>query len=317
MNDLHDTFEAALIADEMQLKRKRMEWWRQRAVGSGREGCIFCSTCLDSNAPGERVHYLLPPELGGPHIEENLVPACTACWSKKRNRDWQDWGRALSKSDGDELAKRRQVVLPLSANHLLASREVARTKPYVLTLLQQRWAHPRFAIRAALTADAGLLGITKNDRLPDEAVLRIRLSGGQPTHSTPLIFAVPPARFHDLVWQFIEQNAWVRRLGLGSEFPDPTPPADAISRWHETFTSVGDIHRRREQLAWVHPAKRLPRHERPMDPRDRLQLAGLLALKTGHPIDREWLARHREADEGYASERKRKIDQAWLTRHAG
>lgn len=316
MADPIATFSAAMISDEMQLHGKRMEWWRKRALSSNRdETCIYCGALMDPGTHDDQVDYLLTPELGGVHINDNLVRSCAACRARKRNRDWLDWRRAPSKSAREDLTIRRQVVLSMSANHLLATREAAKTKPYVLTHLQQRWGHPRFTIRAALTREIGLIGFTKNARLPDEAMVLIRLAGGEPTPRNARIFSIPLAKFHPLIWQLIDLNSWVRRLDLGEDFPDPTPPDDSISRWHETFTSVGDIHRRREKLPWVHPSKRPPRIEKPMDPLNRLHLAGLLALKTGQPVDHEWLARHRESDEAFAAERKLKRDRAWATRH--
>lgn len=309
-------FSKAMITDEMQLQGKRMEWWRQRALSFSRdEPCTYCGAIMDPETHEDKVDYLLNPELGGLHIKDNLVRACAGCRARKRNRDWLDWCRAPSKSTKAELIARRQVVLSMSANHLLASRETAKTKPYVLTLLQERWGNPRFAVRAALTNESGLIGFTKNTRLPDEAMVLIRLSGGEPTPRNPRIFSIPPASFHALIWQLIDLNAWVRRLDLGPDFPDPTPQDDSISRWHETFTSVGDVHRRREKLPWVHPKKRPPRIEKPMDPRERLHLAGLVALKTGQPVDYEWLARHRESDEAFVAARKKKRDLSWATRH--
>lgn len=314
MSAFLDAFEEALIADQMRDVGKRIEWWRYRTASIDSDGrCAYCAAPLDHHASTSRVDYLLPPELGGPHSKANLVAACARCMDQKRYRDWLARGKAPSKSGFASLADRRLSVLAESANHLLRSRETAKTKPYVLTLLRQRWAQPRFTIRAALTEHGGLVGITGNERHLDETALRIRQLGGQPAPCSPRIFEVPASRFHGLIWQLIDMNAWVRRLDPGPAFPDSSPEDDGVSRWHEIYSSVGDVHRRREKLPWVHPAKRPPWHEKPMDPRTRLQLAGLHSLRTGRPIDREWLARNRQADEAFIEAERAELNRVWLT----
>ncbi len=107
-------------------------------------------------------------------------------------------------------------VMEISQNHLLRSRETAKTKPYVLTLLRQRWAHPRFVIRAALTEKVGLIGFGDADFIPEEIVVQLRLLGATSVERTGGVFTLSHINFHTAVWHLIDQNGWVRRLDLGA-----------------------------------------------------------------------------------------------------
>lgn len=316
-------FVAALVADRKKFIGKATEAWRHKAVLMDSQVCVYCgrpvehrkSPSDDPDAAMLHIEHFISRKLGGPHEKLNLVASCASCNLTKGNKDWLACPLAPDDLARKAFVDRRMKVMETCQNHLLRTRETAKTKPYVLTLLRQRWAHPRFAIRAALTDDTGLIGFGDRDYVPDEIVVLLRQFGATPAAREGWIFFIPPDKFHALIWQLIDLNAWVRRLDLGEDFPDPNPPDDSTSRWHETFTNVGDIHRRREKLPWVHPSKRPPRIEKPMDPLNRLHLAGLVALKTGQPVDYEWLARHRESDEAFAAERKLKRDRAWATRH--
>jgi hypothetical protein len=199
-------------------------------------------------------------------------------------------------------------VLAASENHLLRTREEAKTKPYVVKLLQRRWQHPRFLVRACLTEQGGLLAFAQHAPMPEGIATLVRLNGGQPVPGAPRVFVVEAARFLDLVWLLIDRNAWVRRMSL-DEFPDPTPEDDGASRRHETFSSVHDIARRGKSMRGLLPP--LPWHEKPMDPRSRRHMAALLALKTNQPFDREWLVKHREADEAYQALQRTRSERAW------
>lgn len=325
MNDeLIAKFTAALAQDRKSLGSKPPESWRRKAVLLESGSCLFCSRPLIQGEPDPdkatgatlRIEPLISRQLGGQHDQLNLIASCTECQRLKGGRDWITCSLAPNDLAREALASRRLQVMETCQNHLLRSREAAKTKPYVLTLLRQRWALPRFTVCAALTEEIGLLGYGPGNQVPTEIVVQLSHYGAFPVRSAAGIFTVPAAHFHALVWDLIDQNAWVRRLDLGPENSDPTVPDGSLSRWQETFTCVGDIRRRRKRMPWVHPSKRPNKHELPMDPMERRHLAGLLALKSGQPIDNDWLALHRMADDDYLAERKRKAERDWITRHS-
>lgn len=314
---LLSAFEQAIDADVWEVVTKRMERWRTRSLTiEPTDACQFCGKALSlpdlESGPGEAeplvLAHLLSLDLGGPHSKENLLPSCGECAKKAKDVDWLAW-KGKAKSQAPTLAALRLKVLALSENHLLRTPDEARTKPYLVKKLQQRWQHPRFVVRACLTEEGGLLAFPQRIPMPEGIALLVRLNGGEPMAGAPRVFSIPAGRFIDLIWQLIGQNAWVRRVELPA-FPDPMPMDDGPSRWHETYPSVGDILRRR--------AKRFPEkyprpwHEKPMDPRTRLHLAALVALRSGQPLDQEWLARHRQEDEHFITEDRRHRDQNWL-----
>ena len=317
-------FAAALRLDRKSIGSKPPESWRRKAALLESRSCLFCGRPL---IPGEadpevvtgaslRIEPLISRRLGGQHDQMNLIASCIDCQHRKDGKDWITCPLAPDELARETLASRRLQVMETCQNHLLRSRETAKTRPYVLALLRQRWAHPRFTVRAALTEEIGLLGYGPGDHVPTEIVVQLSHYGAFPVRSAAGVFTAPAANFHALVWDLIDQNAWVRRVDLGSENRDPTVPGGSLDRWHETFTSVGDIHRRRERMPWVHPSKRPNKHELPMDPRERRHLAGLLALRTGQPIDSDWLAFHRMTDDDFFAERRRKAEKDWITRHS-
>ena len=317
-------FAAALVQDRKSIGSKPPESWRRKAVLLESRSCQFCGCPLIkgeadpdmvSRAP-LHIEPLISRRLGGHNDQMNLIASCIDCQMRKDGRDWITCSLAPNDLARDALASRRLQVMETCQNHLLRSRETAKTKPYVLALLRQRWAHPRFTIRAALTNEIGLLGYGPGDHVPTEIVVQLSHYSAFPARSAAGVFTLPAGNFHRLVWALIDQNAWVRRLDLGPETPDSHPADDSISRWHETFASVGDIHRRRAKMPWVHPARRPRREDRPMDPRERRHLSGLIALKSGQPIDNDWLASHRMADENYLANKKSRAERDWITRHS-
>jgi len=317
-------FAAAIAKDRKSIVSKPTESWRRKAALLESGLCHFCGRPLiqGEDDPGAatgamlRIEPLISRQLGGQHNQLNLIASCTDCQKRKDGRDWITCLLAPDELTREALASRRLQVMETCQNHLLRSREIAKTKPYVLALLRQRWAHPRFRVRAALTDKIGLLGYGPGDHVPTEIVVQLSHYGAFPVRLAAGVFTVPAANFHALVWNLIDQNAWVRRVDLGPENPAPTVADGSLDRWSETFTSIGDIHRRRERMPWVHPSKRPNKHELPMDPRERRHLAGLLALRTGQPIDSDWLAFHRMTDDDFFAERRRKAEKDWITRHS-
>lgn len=277
-------------------------WQLMKLASELTQGCKFCGVV---DVPLELVH-LVSPLVGGPSSLENLLAACSQCAVRAKRMDWLVW-RGKTKTLAPALAAQRLKVLAVSDNHLLRNRDEARTKPYLLRKLEARWQHPRFVVRACLSVQGGLLAFQKRAPLPEGIVLLVRLHGGSPVVGATRIFTIPRERFLDLIWLLLEHGARVRRMEVEG-YPDPTPPDDGASRWHETFNSVNDIVRRRPKVkpeAFMRPRAW---HEKPMDPRTRLHLAGLIALKTNQPLDQEWLAKHREGDEAFIyDERARTI----------
>lgn len=302
-------FTKAVDLDVVEVGTPRIANWQlMKLANELTQGCKFCGVV---DEPLELVH-LVSPLVGGPSSLENLLAACSQCAARAKRMDWLAW-RGKTKSLAPALAAQRLKVLAASDNHLLRSRDEARTKPYLVRKLEARWQHPRFLVRACLSVEGGLLAFQKRGAIPDGIVLLVRLHGGSPVTGARRYFAIPRERFLDLIWLLIEHGARVRRMEMEG-FPDPTPPDDEASRWHETFTSVNDIVRRRPKVkpeAYMRPRAW---HEKPMDPRTRLHLAGLIALKTNQPLDLEWLANHLEGDEAFMSVVRARLDRSWRAR---
>lgn len=308
MNDVLAAFYRAVESDMWELRSPAVEKWRKKfAAPSTGTPCQFCSQVTDDRLV---LAHLISVELGGPHASENLLASCKVCMQRARVADPITW-KTTPRNLAPALAAHRLEALALSENHLLRTRQMAKTKPYVLKLLQRRWQQPRFGVRACLLEQGGLLAFAQHTPMPEGIATLIRLNGGQPVPSAPRIFYIEVERFHDLVWLLIDRNAWVRRMALDG-FPDPTPDDDGASRWHETFRSVHDIARRGKSMrGLVDP---VPWHEKPMDPLSRRHIAALLALKTSQPLDEEWLAKHRETDEAFIAAERERSDRAWRSR---
>lgn len=293
MREVLAAFERAAEADLLLPRSKAIEKWRKKLVAPPLgTPCQFCGQVSDG--PLE-LAPLLSTEIGGRHRSENLLAACEQCKARAQVADWIAW-KGKPRNLTPALAARRLEVLSMSENHLLRTRDEARTKPYVVKLLHRRWQYLRFVLRACLTEHGGLLAFAQHTPMPEGIATLIRLRGGQSVRSAPRVFQIEAAGFLDLVWLLIDHNALVRRVTL-DEFPDPTPADDGASRWHETYQSVNDITRRaKSRRGLVAPS---PWHEKPMDPRTRRHLAALMALRTNQPLDEEWLAKHRETDDVY------------------
>lgn len=302
-------FTKAIDADLEKVGTPRIAKWQLMKLASKlTQGCNFCGV---ADEPLELVH-LVSPLLGGPSALENLLAACSQCAARAKRMDWLAW-RRKTKCLAPALAAQRLKVLAVSDNHLLRNRDEARTKPYLLRKLEARWQHQRFVVRACLSVQGGLLAFQKRGAIPEGILLLVRLHGGSPVAGAHRNFAIPRERFLDLIWILIEHGARVRRMEVEG-FPDTTPPDEGASRWHETYTSVNDIVRRRPKVkpeAYMRPRAW---HEKPMDPRTRLHLAGLIALKTNQPLDQEWLAQHREVDEAFISAERARLDRSWRAR---
>jgi len=292
-------FRLAVDLDLELLGTPRIEKWKTKKLATqAADGCQFCGS---DAGPFELVHFI-SPHVGGPHALENLLAACPECAARAKRIDWLAW-RGKAKNLATALAAQRLDVIAHAENHLLRTREEARTKPYLLRLMRARWQHPRFVVRAAVSQLGGLLAFPKRTPMPEGIAMLVCLHGGSPVAGAHRIFAVPQDCFLDLVWLLIDHGAWVRRVEVDG-FPDPTPPDDGPSRWWETYTSVDDLVRRRKSrrgsvpISWI---------EKPMDPLSRIHLAGLLALRSGEAVDHNWLARHRETDDLHlVNQRKRR-----------
>lgn len=308
MNDALAAFLREVEADLWTLRTPAMEKWRKKlAAPVPGSPCQFCGQVPDEPLV---LAHTVSLELGGSHGRENLLPGCKACMQRAQVSDPITW-KTTPRNLISALAARRLEALAVSQNHLLRTREEAKTKPYMVKLLHRRWQHPRFLVRACLTEQGGLLAFAQHTPIPEGIATLIRLNGGQPVRGAPRVFHTKPEGFHDLAWLLIERNAWLRRMAPEG-FPDPTPDDDGASRWHETYSSVHDIARRgRSQRGLVAPT---PWHEKPMDPRQRRHLAAMLALKTNQPLDQEWLENHRHADEAFIAVERQRLDRAWRNR---
>ena len=152
-------FAAAIAKDRKSIVSRPTESWRRKAALLESGSCLFCGRPLiPSEADPDmatgaslRIEPLISRRLGGQHDQLNLIASCIDCQQRKDGRDWITCPLAPDELARQTLASRRLQVMETCQNHLLRSRETAKTKPYVLALLRQRWAHPRFTVRAALT----------------------------------------------------------------------------------------------------------------------------------------------------------------------
>ena len=169
MREALAAFERAVEADLWSLRSPRMEKWRSRNFDP--EPGTPCEFCGQTGA-ALVLDHLVSSELGGPHRSENLLTACQGCADKAQVSDWISW-KGKPKDQAPFVTARRLEVFALSENHLLRTREEARTKPYVVKLLQRRWQHPRFVVRACLTEHVGFLAFpparsdARGHRYPD------------------------------------------------------------------------------------------------------------------------------------------------------
>lgn len=301
MNDVLAAFLRAVEDDLWSLRSPAVEKWRKKfAAPAEGSPCQFCGQVPDEPLV---LAHIVSVELGGAHSTENLLPGCKACMQSAKVSDPISW-KTTPRNLAHSLAARRLDALAVSENHLLRTRKVAKTKPYVVKLLTHRWQHPRVLVRACLTEHGGLLAFAQHTPMPEGTATLIKLNGGQSVRGAPRVFHVEAAGFLNLIWLLIDRNAIVRHVAL-DDFPDPTPEDDGASRWRETYTSIHNIARRgKSQRGLVPPS---PWYEKPMDPRTRRHLAAMLALKTNQPLDEEWLARHRAADEAFMEESRRQI----------
>lgn len=312
-----EAFLEQLHVQEATQSSPRNETWRKpETLPNGALSCGYCGRPIDASSDHWKLDRLLPLYLGGVRKEANLVPACEACFTAKGTLDWLSWGRAQSKLAAAGLQQRRLAVLAVSANHLLRSPDIGKTKPYVLKLLQHRWQEPRILLHAAMASDVGLIAWGYQQPVSREAVGFLASRGASSVRANLRCWKVDADVFHDVVWHLIDRNALVKRVELGEPFVDPTVADEGDSRWHETFGSVEDIHRRRPKLPWRHPKTYPEGVEKPMHPAQRQHLAAMVALKNNLPVDREWLEHHRATDEAWLAAQQDAADRAWSTRYS-
>jgi hypothetical protein len=254
-----EPFCSAVLAARNATREKKPAWWRYTNAMRESSGlCVYCGAQLrlpddraaDQSLPKVLVNSLVPAFHGGPQLPANLVSSCASCAHAKGSSDWLQWGKATSSVTALQLEQRRLTVLERCPNHLVRDGSRAKTKPTVMKFLSDRWAHPRFVVWAAMTDAGGLVSWCGPDEVPLEvtAVMLHFKAKLVPTSVPVWSFpSFPDPAFLSAIWQLIDINAWVRRIQL-TDFPDPTPADDADSRWWETYTDVGDVHRRRARL---------------------------------------------------------------------
>lgn len=275
---------------------KDLEWWRYRNVlREFNDRCAYCSTELAAtenqhNKNSWSIDYLVSRELGGTVQSSNLLAVCPSCRQAKGNRDWLSWRKAGCKETVSILDARRLAALEVAHNHLLRNPDLGKKKETVLRHLAARWSHPRFAVYAALTESDGFIAWAAALRPPRDVVALLVGAGGRKVSGDA--WRLSPVRFHDVVWQLIDLNAWVRRINMGEAFPDPTPDVPGVSHWHLTYTNVRDIRRRRPKLK----PRPIPIEERPMDWGHRLLIEYKASGEVGRPFDWGWVNMHRETD---------------------
>ena len=321
LRDLMDAFLAGVELQQSHLPSKPIERWRGPTIVRNHAGrCAYCDAQVACSNAGQEfseglplvVDHLLPMQLGGSHEEANLVASCPVCASSKCNQDWLSLGNAPSAVAALELHSRRLQVLAVSANHLVRDGAKAKTRPTVEKLLCARWEHPRTLVHAALTAQGGLLSWGRRGRPSMEMTGYLAGFGARQWQGHGEVWHLGASVFHDAVWFLIDRNCWLLRVDLGEALRDPMPQGKQDGRWHESFSDVGDIHRRRRKL----PNRRPTNRNLPMDPRQREHQALTAALRTGAPVDWDWLASNREADEAWVAKRQAKWDRTWATRRS-
>lgn len=321
LRDLMDAFLAGVELQQSRLPSKPIERWRGPTIIRNHAGrCVYCDAQVACPNAGKEfseglplvVDHLLPMQLGSPHEEANLVASCPVCASSKGNLDWLSWGFASSPVAALELRARRLQVLAVSANHLVRDGAKAKTRLTVEKILRARWAHPRTNVHAALTVQGGLLSWGRRARPTKEMTGYLAGLGARQWQGHGEVWHLAASDFHNAVWFVIDRNCWLQRVDLGEALPDPTPQGEQDGRWHESYTDIGDIHRRRHKL----PSRRPANRNLPMDPRQREHQALTVALRTGAPVDWDWLESNRGADEVWTAKRQAKWDRIWATRRS-
>jgi hypothetical protein len=254
-----EPFCRAVLVARNATKEKKPAWWRYgNAMRESSGRCVYCGVELrlpdglaaDQTLPKAFVNSLVPACHGGPQLPINLVASCGSCSHEKGDSDWLQWSKAPNSASALRLQKRRLSVLELCPNHLVRDGSRAKTKPTVMKFLSARWSNPRFVVWAAMTNAGGLVSWWGPDQVPLEVSAVMLHFKAKLVEAAMPVWLFPPSpdpAFLDAIWQLIELNAWVRRIEL-TDFPDPTLADDSSSRWWETYTDVGDVHRRRARL---------------------------------------------------------------------
>ena len=229
--------------------------------------CVYCGCEIGPVTSGKAMwsmDHLVPISAGGPASgSENQLPACAACNGEKGSKDWLLFGKAV---EPERVQSLRLRMLARSLNHLAPDPSKAWTKLQVDRLLANRWRYPRTTFYAAVSSVGAFIGMRPGTFTGPEvaAVLSLIPKVEEGMARGYLVWKMPGPRFLEVVWQLIALNAYVRRLDLGSEFPDATPQDNVeLARWAETYWNTGEIVLRREYRIredW-HPNRRYPRRE--------------------------------------------------------
>lgn len=240
----------------------RLQWWEPRTLLVAADGaCHECGHPIDEASL--QPAWLLSPQVGGPMSRENLLALCSDCARLLRPVDWLRETRARSDDVRQHLRNRRLEVLETANNHLLRWPTQGRKMASVRRHLAQRWEQERCVIYAS---QEGLLGWPRE--MPPSDIVQVKVRTSLPKVAALGGVKVFQTTGVEDLWSLIDLGAWVRSV-------DPEPViVPGPGEWPITFTTVGDIHRRR------------PRETRPPRyPQDRMLDALQSKFKSGRPVD--------------------------------
>jgi len=194
---------------------------------------------------------------------ENLMALCSDCARLPRPSDWLRETRARSAEMRQLLRSRRIEVLETATNHLLRWPTQGKKMASVRRQLEQRWEQERCVIYAS---QEGLLGWPRE--LPPSLMVLSKVRTSHPSLDAPGGVKVFQVKGVADLWSLVDLGAWVRCV-------DPEPViVPGQGEWPITFSTVGDIHRRR------------PRETRPPRfPQDRMLDVLRSKFRTGRPVD--------------------------------
>ena len=199
-------------------------------------------------------------------------------------------------------------MLSKSSNHLLRDPADGRKKATVLKRLRSRCEHPRFVAWASMTSGGGFISLSGPNAYPADMAAALTFHGGTHTRGKAWSFpAYPDPSFLNAVWCLIEHNGLVRQVDLGETLADPSPAMVGEAQWSVTYSSVGDIRRRRPKLNPI----RLRATEKPMDWGVRLIMEYEISREQNREFDWEWVNRHKATDMAWEhAQRVRKTKEA-------
>ena len=230
-------------------------WHKERSTSADELRCTYCHCDLTTLPKRERVvDYLVPKHVGGPSTDENLVPCCRSCSTRKEQLDIGPQLVASSvglNPEADSLGRltaRRIAVLQSAAGHLTPHKPWA-PQASIEEHLGRRWSHPRLAVFAAHREPVSFIGWSNRSGPGDAlgvclAALRFQHQGVVLDHGVDgvTLVALPPSQFLAAIWELIELHALVTPL---LDAVEPDLKSDWRHAWRYHVTGMSTLRSRR------------------------------------------------------------------------